>query len=343
MENEVIDKEYYIDKKDLRPIGKGTFGEVYKCHKKNSNDVFCVKKIIVKNMKGNNSYLKDEIKILETIKEEKVPNAIQLYKHLWKDEGKPSEVVYLIMDLCEGGSLDELIKKHEILMETDIYYLLEPVMVCLAELHRLKIIHRDLKAENILLLKKWNEDEPKNAKVRLIDFGVSAQDKNMNLISTVGTPMTMAPEIIMNKKYNESVDVYSFGIILHQMLFGSPPFNVDTYDKWFKSKISLLNLPKSRFLTVECFDLIQRCLMIEPKKRITFEQMKKHPFFERKGRGHPFYEVFDGTKDVTFINMRQDPLNCLEALEEKNKVKANNPFYKSNRALLKKVMDSELD
>ena len=127
------------------------------------------------------------------------------------------------------------------------------------------------------------------------------------------------------------------------MLFGFPPFNADTYDKWFRNDFALLRFPKSRFLTVECFDLLQRCLMVKPENRITFEDMKTHSFFKGKGRGHPFYEVFDGTKDVTFINMRQDPLNCLKALKEKKKVKANNPFYKSNRAFLKQMMDVEFD
>ena len=342
MERIDIVGDYYSTKKDLENfLGKGSFGDVFKCYnKKKEGKTFAMKRMIFPESHYVMPYIRSEIEILQALRQDKkVKNAIKLYKYYEnKDEQKKNCTFHLIFEYCKGGDLKTLIEKHAPFSEVEIYYILYPIAVCLRDLHKQKIIHRDIKAANILLVDKWKPKDPSKVKVRLTDFGVSSIDKEM-FSSVVGTRYEMAPEIFKEQECTSAVDVYAFGLVLYQMLFDTMAFDSISCSTWFQNK-AYLKLPKCRFLSVECFDLLQRSVRVNPEHRITFEQMVKHPFFEKKGMGRLFLEMFDGTMDVNYVSMKGPAVDYVELYDKQI---AEGKFYKSNHKIEEEIINNNYE
>ena len=342
MTKEIINDIYYITSKDLKEdSGKGAFGRIYKCRskKKFEEDMIFAAKKLFPNNNATLDYIDDEVKILKLIKEKKIPNVIQFYAFVDNRDDKPSHV-YIVTEYCSGGTLQELINKNGALSEVDIYNIILPIVEAMAQFHGLGLIHRDIKCENIMFKEPWDFDKPEPKNVRIIDFGVSAQAKKFE--STIGTCLEMAPEIFLKDECDLFVDVYSFGAVLYKMIFGTTLVNPSTCGNWFYND-AILRFPRCCFLSVEFFDLLQRCLCKHSYHRISFKEMLKHDFFKKKGIGSPFYEMFDGSKELNYISMigeRYDYIKMLKEKEEKKKKHGayKNPFYKCNKMVLESII-----
>lgn len=121
--------------------------------------------------------------------------------------------------LDEGSLFDHLHKKHTVLDDERLMYIVEDIALGMAYLHDRKVLHCDLKSSNVLIDSNWN--------VKLCDFGLSRTKSKLdklNLFGRVGTPHWMAPEILRCKQYTEYSDVYSFGMILWEMITGEIPY-----------------------------------------------------------------------------------------------------------------------
>ena len=148
------------------------------------------------------------------------------------------------------------------------------MLSAIAYLHARNIVHRDLKAENLLL-----ENESDEANLKLIDFGVSCEFfKGTKMKETLGTPYYIAPEVLL-QSYDEKCDIWSAGVILYILLCGYPPFNGDS-DKEILEAVKEANLTFcSRFkcksveewqsITKKAKILIKKMLTLNPKKRIS--------------------------------------------------------------------------
>ena len=126
-------------------------------------------------------------------------------------------------------------------------------------------MYRDMKPENILL------DDSGNA--CLADFGISkVLDKNQSTKSFVGTPEYVAPEIILQKGHNKAVDIWCFGILLYEMVYGLPPFFNKNHNVMLNWIVKLdPTFPKMIKISDDLMDLIKKCLTKDPTKRIGFE------------------------------------------------------------------------
>lgn len=133
-----------------------------------------------------------------------VPNVVQLHEVYETDK----ELI-LIQDLAEGASLLEYLKK-ETFAELEAAFIIKTVVETLIQIHEKGIIHRDIKLENIVYNAKTRE-------LRLIDFGLSTLKTNIELFKKCGTPGYVAPEILRNEDYDESVDYFSLGVVLYAM------------------------------------------------------------------------------------------------------------------------------
>ncbi|KAF8456204.1 kinase-like domain-containing protein [Terfezia claveryi] len=205
------DIPYVLD--DL--IGRGSFGAVFRAHKKNMKEIVAVK---VLNMDApDESEVRDaiqEVQLLSQLKQGEQHNIIRYHESFL--EGSR---LWVVMDYCGGGSIRTLFKAGR-LDERYITVITREVLIALAYIHRNGIIHRDVKAANILI----NMD----GRVQLCDFGVSAQlTMGHGKRSTfVGTPWWMAPEVIMEgATYNSKADIWSLGITVIELANMKPPLN----------------------------------------------------------------------------------------------------------------------
>lgn len=131
------------------------------------------------------------------------------------------EYFYIITELLSGGELFDRISEVKNFSEAKAGYIIKQVLLALNYMHQQKITHRDLKPENILL----ESSNLKKLEVKIADFGFSCIfDPKQGLDLVLGSPLYMAPEIIMGQTYNEKVDIWSTGVITYMLLSGRNPF-----------------------------------------------------------------------------------------------------------------------
>lgn len=143
----------------------------------------------------------------------------------------------------------------------------------------MKVAHRDIKLANIYINDKYE--------TKLADLGLAKIMGDQLLKSYAGTPLNMAPEIFNNGKYTNKCDIWSFGVILYEMLFGNPPFLPEK--KTIDNLINLVNtkpvvFPESVQISLEAEDLISKCLQKNPDKRISAKQLLQHPWIASASR-----------------------------------------------------------
>jgi serine/threonine protein kinase len=180
--------------------------------------------------------------------------------------------VLIIMEYIPGGNLHSYIKKRKKISEHITKVLFKQIIEGIKYIHSHGIVHRDIKLDNILL--------DLNNNIKICDFGVSKRiNENTLLYDQCGTPLYMAPEIIMNNGYcGFPVDVWSAGVSLYMMLTGKAPFN-KTSNNTLQYEIVNSHFPEIEHVSTECNDLLRKMLEKDPYKRITIENVLKHKWF----------------------------------------------------------------
>ncbi|KAL3313948.1 Mitogen-activated protein kinase kinase kinase kinase 4 [Cichlidogyrus casuarinus] len=204
----------------LEAVGKGTYGFVYKGKHIRTGQLAAIKVMAITEEDEKEIIL--EINTLKKLSNHK--NIAQYYGAFIKKE-KPQDKLWLVMEYCGSGSVTDLVKsiKTQSLREDWIAYICREIIHGLAHLHANRVIHRDIKGQNVLLTD--------SADVKLVDFGVSAQlDRTVSKRNTfIGTPYWMAPEVIKCEKeedckYDTRSDIWSLGITAIEMAQGRPPW-----------------------------------------------------------------------------------------------------------------------
>ncbi|CAL7934142.1 unnamed protein product [Xylocopa violacea] len=178
---------------------------------------------------------------------------------------------FMIIEYCSGGELfDHIVEKNR-LSETESRKFFRQIVSAVAYLHSLGYAHRDLKPENVLL------DRDENLK--LIDFGLCAKPKNgihSHLQTSCGSPTYAAPELILGKKYlGSEVDIWSMGVLLYALLCGFLPFDDNSIESLYRKILSgKYNEPS--WLSSSSKRLIRAMLQVDPKKRITIQELCNH-------------------------------------------------------------------
>ena len=222
--------------------------------------------IIKRNFFNN---LENEKTILQTVNNPFVVNLEYCF-------ASPS-YIFFVMDFKQGGELYHHLRKRTRFSEKIARFYGAQILLGLEYLHSINIMYRDMKPENILLDAKGNAS--------LADYGISKiLREGEKTKSFVGTPDYVAPEIILQKGHNKTVDIWCLGIILYEMIYGIPPF----YNK--QQNVMLNNIikknpsfPKMIEISTELEDLITKCLIKQPQKRIganNISLIKEHPWFK---------------------------------------------------------------
>lgn len=260
----------------LNVIGRGGFGTVARIVHRPSMRVLAGK-LINQNLL-NEDTRKDVEHEIKLMKEVDSPYTVHYYGCV------PYEnTLMILMEYCDGGSLRDLLDKREqVLSEDQISIIMRDLLKGLQLIHtRYRIVHRDIKAANILLTM--------NGEVRIADFGVSRRFESSGTCHTktiVGTPYWMAPEVITGNNYSYSADIWSMGITAIELAEGSPPY-VEYSPTKAMVEIAVNGFPGYRFPelhSIEFCDFVSNCLKKNPDDRMSIEKFLEHPFIKRAER-----------------------------------------------------------
>ena len=261
------------DFKIKKEIGSGSFGRVYLASHLKTNVDYAIK-VIDKRNKTNidgRPYFRREIEIMYKIRH---PNCVRLFGN-FEDEN----YCYFIMEYVPGGNLYSLMSLNRN-TGLNIYLvasILRELISAIYYLHNMSppIIHRDIKPENVLLT---------NNSIKLTDFGWSnyINYEGEQRSTFCGTPIYLSPEMIQNTGHDEHVDIWCLGVLLFELLTGTPPFIGQNRVLLMKNIINVnIEWPTPPRLPIdpEAKDLISKILRKKPTERISLENMVKHNFF----------------------------------------------------------------
>ncbi|KAI9286216.1 kinase-like domain-containing protein [Umbelopsis sp. AD052] len=251
----------------LKRVGKGAYGSVYKGLDNKSGKVIAIKILNLDTAEDDVTDIQNEITLLSDLTRSESVN-ITPYHGCFLNKTK----LWIIMDFAGGGSVRNLMKAGKI-EEKYIAVIAREVLMALKFLHKHKIIHRDIKAANILMTDEGN--------IQLCDFGVAGQT-SMNCLkrnSFVGTPYWMAPEVIREGAlYDFKADIWSFGITIYEIATGNPPLaNQDPMR-------AIIMIPRSKPPQLEgqfsaaIKEFVEQCVNEEPDERPSADDLLKSKF-----------------------------------------------------------------
>nr|XP_015816990.2 serine/threonine-protein kinase TAO1 [Nothobranchius furzeri] len=271
---------------DLREIGHGSFGAVYFARDLRTNEVVAIKKMSY-NGKQSNEKWQDIIKEVKFLQRIRHPNSIE-YKGCYLRE----HTAWLVMEYCLGSASDLLEVHKKPLQELEIAAITHGALQGLAYLHSHNMIHRDVKAGNILLT------EP--GQVKLADFGSASIASPAN--SFVGTPYWMAPEVILamdEGQYDGKVDVWSLGITCIELAERKPPlFNMNAMSALYHIAQNESPTLQSSEWTDYFRNFIDSCLQKIPQDRPHSDDMLGHAFLQRERPDSVLMDLIQRTKDA---------------------------------------------
>lgn len=210
--------------------------------------------------------IRREINILHFLKH---PHVIRLYELL----DTPSDI-FMVMEYVSGGELfDHIVHKLRV-GEDEARRFFQQILAGVEYCHQCMVTHRDLKPENLLL--------DSNLHIKIADFGLSNMMRDGEFLKTsCGSPNYASPEVVSGKAYvGPEVDVWSCAVVLYALLCGSLPFDDENVPNLFR-KIKHGNFTLPGHLSSEAKDLIVQMLVVDPTRRITFSQIRKHSWFQK--------------------------------------------------------------
>ncbi len=310
-----------LNNNKFKILGYGTNSIVYLVKHKEISNFFALKVInkdlLIKKNLLNSIY--NEIDFHSKLFHKNIIHLIAIYE----DENN----INIILEYANSENL--LIKKKNIKSEKEIFTLFIQILNALCFLHENNLLHRDIKPENILI---HNKNE-----IKLCDFGTCNENFIGNRNTICGTFEYMAPEIIKEKSYDKSVDIWSLGIVLYELTHGFTPFNMKfngnkKYDEIIKELILNkydFNKGLIRFVSESCLNLIKSMIEYNPIKRIKMREILKDEFIlkfsDKKISFSPRIsksisltnknEIFGGKNDLLLNN------NDLEKINKNNKEK----------------------
>ncbi|XP_046655351.1 5'-AMP-activated protein kinase catalytic subunit alpha-2-like [Daphnia pulicaria] len=250
-------------------LGVGTFGKVKIGEHQLTGHKVAIK--ILNRQKIKNLDVVGKIRReIQNLKLFRHPHIIKLYQVI----STPTDI-FMIMEYVSGGELFDYIVKHGKLKEHEARRFFQQIISGVDYCHRHMVVHRDLKPENLLL--------DSNLHVKIADFGLSNMMMDGEFLRTsCGSPNYAAPEVISGKLYaGPEVDVWSCGVILYALLCGTLPFDDEHVPTLFR-KIKSGVFPIPDYLNKSVVNLLCHMLQVDPMKRATIDDVKKHEWFAKE-------------------------------------------------------------
>ncbi|PIK46856.1 putative serine/threonine-protein kinase DCLK3 isoform X5 [Apostichopus japonicus] len=251
-------------------VGDGNFADVHAGVLRSTGEEFAIKKVDKSKLKGKESMIENEIAILKEIDH---PNIVKLY-----EEFETDDYIYLIMDYIRGGDLFDAIIDSVKFTEADASVMVRDLARALDYLHKMNVVHRDMKPENLLV----NLTDDSKMQLKLADFGL-AMEVVKPVYTVCGTPTYVAPEILAETGYGLPVDMWALGVITYILLCGFPPFR--SPDRSQDELFDLIQAGKYEYIapywnsiSKSAKDLIDNLLVVDQKKRFTAVEVLQHPW-----------------------------------------------------------------
>ena len=274
-----------------KALGSGAFATVYEAMHILTGEVVALKCIPKKKLKSQREFelLMKEVNIMKQMDH---PFIASFYEFI----GDEDDNVYISMEKAGNGSLLDFINKSKGLNESMAKRMFFQLVTVLQYLHvDKKIVHRDIKAENVLLDRNYN--------VRLVDFGLSKvfTKDDPFLQTTCGSPSYVAPEIIEEMPYTANADIWSLGVLLFAMVTGKLPFNGDNISQILE-KILKVNPVIPNHLSPELKDLIKKMLTKNPDNRIKLDGILTHPWLTKTEDANQLKQDLVLIKSIKVVN-----------------------------------------
>ena len=251
-----------------KEIGHGSFGRVYLGEDQKTKELYAIKRVDKRQLQQSQYLEKAFWKEVEIMRKIQSPYSVKLYNVL------PSLHYYnMVEELCDGDLYTELMKRPNGFSTEEVRRIMIQLNDAFAQMQKHKIVHRDLKVQNIFIKYTTRPEFD----VKLGDYGFSKELSDDITATKLGTPITMAPEILMNRAYTSKADLWSIGVIIYHLLFKDLPFK-GRNEGMILQNILHNNIPRNptdQLLN----DLIHRLLVVDPRERITWKDYFAHPFF----------------------------------------------------------------
>ncbi|XP_068081094.1 serine/threonine-protein kinase SIK3 isoform X2 [Anabrus simplex] len=245
-----------------RTIGKGNFAVV-----KLATHVVTKTKVAIKiidKTKLDEENLKKIFREIQIMTKLRHPHIIRLYQVM-----ETEKMIYLVTEYASGGEIFDYLVANGRMTEKQARRVFHQIVAAVSYCHRRNVVHRDLKAENLLL--------DANMDIKLADFGFSNHYQPGQLLSTwCGSPPYAAPELFEGKKYDgPKTDIWSLGVVLYVLVCGALPFDGSTLQS-LRTKVISGKFRIPFFMTADCEHLIRHMLVVDPEKRLGIKQILHH-------------------------------------------------------------------
>ena len=324
-----MDKENDFSQKNIQmkdELGSGSFGKVFSGFLKSNGLKIAIKRISKKKISEVGPYLLNAFKKeLECMQKCNCENSVIFYTNF-----ETSNNYNIVMELCDNDLSNELKKRPNGFDVEEVRYIMSQLNKAFKKMVENNIIHRDLKLGNILI--KYTDETKTTFIPKLCDYGFSKTLKESDPVASthLGTPATMAPEIILGKKYGPEADLWSIGVLTYQLHFNSLPYKGKN-EKEIYTNIKN-RVPYKQPEDPDLRDLINKLLEEDPKKRLSWKEYFRHPFFKEenteviyigKGKRYIYQSDFD-------IGFKSDLLKCCIAMDTKKNKKVIIKSYSEN-------------
>ncbi|XP_009767128.1 serine/threonine-protein kinase SAPK2-like isoform X5 [Nicotiana tabacum] len=322
----------------LKEIGSGNFGVAKLVKDKWTGELYAVK--FIERCKKIDEHVQREIVNHRSLRH---PNIIK-FKEVFLT---PTHLA-IVMEYAAGGELFERICNAGRFSEDEARFFFQQLISGVSYCHSMQICHRDLKLENTLL------DGSSTPRLKICDFGYSKSSVlHSQPKSTVGTPAYIAPEVLSRKEYDgKTADVWSCGVTLYVMLVGAYPFEDPDDPRNFRKTLTRIlsvqySIPSYVRVSKECKHLLSQIFVADPEKRITMEEIKKHPWFVKN---LPI-EFMEGEEASLQTNEENEPSQSIEEvlaiIQEARKpgegLKDGNLFVKGSSSIDLDDLDIDAD
>ena len=318
----------------FKELGRGAFGEVYLSTDENLDELTAVKVINRKKLSPiQKNKLLIQLDVLSKLNHKNITKIL--------DKQKTSNNFYIEMEYSNGPNLYEYVKQYKkkygkCLNEETVQKLVKQIASGLEYLHKNKIIHRDIKLENLIInfddvsnkTKGLKEDDiyqkkiiysslpskfseigdllKENITVKICDFGFSRKvDENSQASTILGTPITTAPDVLFLElgqgHYGTEADMWSLGVCVYELLIGNVPFFKNSIKKLKEDILNgVFDYPKNVDISFESISFINALLQYDPKKRLSWDNFWKHPFLNKNVKDfHPLKLTLNLDKKLT--------------------------------------------